>query len=186
MSYKLSNKTKKHIADMATRQKYQATFNTALETFKRAILKELQIKNQSELFADLHPVVLAACNYQTTITLSSDKIDISSIRDAVSYRNDYIEILTLSARVYGESRYGSIYPDDTWSPHLKELRNVIDEIAHFRSTLSEALYPFRSGEKLIKALPWAEHFYPDADKTPTVNIVPVSLIEKANELMGVK
>lgn len=184
MAYKLNKKTKTHIADMATREKYKSLFDKKMASFVTDLTKQAYSHYQNELFEGVNPVVLKACSCTNSFDLYSDRIDIESISAALQYGSEKIEKLTLDRGIYGAGY--RVFPGAIDDKHLyRDLLAFIKEVASFHSALMEAMQPFKSAEKMLKALPWAEKYYPEEDKTPTCNIVPISIIEKANELMGV-
>ncbi|WP_227719616.1 hypothetical protein [Yersinia proxima] len=184
MAYKLNQKIKNHIADMATRNKHKATFDKAFAAFKEDAYQQLYKKYQNELFEGLDPIVLKACDKADQIDLCSDRIDVSAISTAMQLHSDKLEKFGIGRNVYG-GRYAFSAIDLSDKAALKKLMAIVKTITQFRSDLLTAMTHFKSGEKMVAALPWTDKFYPEEDKTPTCNIVPVSVIEKANSLMGV-
>ncbi|WP_145507610.1 hypothetical protein [Yersinia hibernica] len=185
MAYKLNQKIKTHIADMATRNKHKAAFDKAFVAFKEDAYQQLYKKYQNELFEGVSPVVLETCDKTDRIDLCSDRIDVSAISTAMQLHSDKLEQFGIGRYVYGKS-YAFYANDLSDKTALKKLMTTVRLIIQFRSDLLSAMAHFKSGEKMVSALPWTDKFYPEEDKTPTCNIVPVSVIEKANSLMGIK
>lgn len=185
MAYKLNQKIKTHIADMATRNKHKATFDKAFSAFKEDAYQQLYKKYQNEFFEGVDPIVLKACDKTDQIDLYNDQIDVSAISTAIQTRSDKLSRFSIGHHVYGKS-YACCSSDLSDKTALKKLMSTVKTITQFRSDLLSAMAHFKSGEKMIAALPWTDKFYPEEDKTPTCNIVPVSVIEKANSLMGIR
>lgn len=184
MAYKLNQKIKNHIADMATRNKHKAAFDKVFAAFKEDAYQQLYKKYQNELFEGVDPIVLKACDKTDQIDLYNDRIDVSAISTAMQLRSGELARFGIDHHVYGKS-YACYASDLSDKAALKKLMATVKTITQFRSDLLSAMAHFKSGEKMVSALPWTDKFYPEEDKTPTCNIVPVSVIEKANSLMGI-
>lgn len=185
MAYRLTKQTKSHIADRAVREKYKAAFDQKMKAFIADVTQQAYTIFQNEHFEGVHPVVLNACSSTTAFQLYNDSINIKPIYVALQHDREEIDHLQLDRRIYGGGH--RIYGHEIKNKTLyRDLVVFIKEVLAFHAALMDAMQPFKSADKMLKALPWAEEFYPDHDKTPACNIVPVSLIEKANELMGVK
>lgn len=107
-----------------------------------------------------------------------------TISTAMQLRSGELARFGIDHHVYGKS-YACYASDLSDKAALKKLMATVKTITQFRSDLLSAMAHFKSGEKMVAALPWTDKFYPEEDKTPTCNIVPVSVIEKANSLMGI-
>lgn len=184
MAYKLSKKTKVHIATMATRRKYKVLFDNRINALIASCTEQLYAKYQNDLFQGVDPVVLKACYKSDVLDLYSDDIDITNINPAMQFGSDKVKILKLQKPIYGATSRLYLHSIEDKTAY-RDLLTFVKEVNGFYAALMDAMQPFKSAEKMLKALPWAEQFYPDEDKTPVCNVVPVSLIEKANELMGV-
>lgn len=184
MAYKLNQKIKNHIADMATRQKHKAAFDKVFAAFKEDAYQQFYKKYQNGLFEGVNQIVLEACNKTDLINLSNDSIDVEDISTAIQVNTKKLRIFSIDHYVYGQS-YALYARDLSDKTALKKLMATVRTITQFKSDLLSAMAHFKSGEKMVAALPWTDKFYPEEDKTPTCNIVPVSVIEKANSLMGI-
>lgn len=95
-----------------------------------------------------------------------------------------IECLTFDSPVYASGNYRGIasFPEEL-SEDFKALQKFLKEASAARQTLLDAMAHYKSSKKMFTELPWSEDFYPEQEKKPACNIVPVSTIAVANELM---
>lgn len=135
------------------------------------------------MFEELPLEVLATCKF--TKKIATPRLDVQDIKVAMDYRDDYIEEVKLPKCIY-TGRYFLETAHLTDKSKWDNLVELVKEIEKFQSILMSAMRPFKSGEKLIAKLPWAEQYYPEYDKHPTCSIVSFGEIEAANRLMGVK
>lgn len=181
MAYKLNKSTKTHIAMRAVREKYFEKFHKAIVDFAEHAYNQFYVKYNNKLFENLPTEVLNVCKFNEIVYIPC--ISLENINVALEHRLNYIRTIELPNRIF-TSNYDLSSSDLENKDKLNDLVNLIKEIKDFNNTLMSAMYSFKSGEKLIAALPWAEAYYPECDKTPTCNIIPSGDIEQANKLMA--
>lgn len=102
---------------------------------------------------------------------------------ALGCKFGYIKHFT-ATKYYYEKDYRTVLQKD--NEVFKDLILLVKEIQSFEETIMQAMGGFKSASKMFAELPWTEDLYPQSEKKPICNIVPVSTIAKANDLMGVK
>lgn len=103
---------------------------------------------------------------------------------AFQVRNDFSRF-DLPKEVYASRDYrGDTSLPDSCEPLLSGLTTFLKEASAARQTLLDAMAHYKSCKKMFAELPWTEEFYPESEKKPACNVVPVSTIAAANELMG--
>lgn len=184
----LNNKIKTHIADMAVRNKFKAEFDAKLANLCKVAEEELRKQYHNEDFDTLPERAKALVSKVGEIRLGQSSLDLSGLGLNVAF-DTYREVHTLpvSKTIYAKTDYsGRSRLPDTAEPALKEFISFLKECSKARDTLISAMAHYRTVKKMFAELPWTEQFYPEQEKKPACNIVPVSTIVAANEIMGVK
>ncbi|QZI93269.1 hypothetical protein SIPHO075v1_p0046 [Vibrio phage PS65A.1] len=188
---KINKQIKTHIADMAIRKKYKAEFTELMQAMKDKAYSELYNKYHNEDF-DLLP------ERALNLVQRCGTVDISTIQmeHKVQYGRDIgyglhvafdtyssIQSITLDKQVLGCGH--KIYnASELFSDEYAALTSFLKEASKARQTLLDAMAHYKSCKKMFAELPWTETYYPESEKKPVTNIVPVSTIAAANELMG--
>lgn len=193
---KLNKQIKTHIADMAIRKKYKAEFDKKLENLSTVGLDIVYKANHNEDFDVLPERAKALIRTVKGIELKNN-INMGSYKPRRHYEESgylldtafqtysQIERIEFGKKIYGESNYrGYAYQTEGFEEHLKDLHAFLKEASKARQTLLDAMAHYKSCKKMFAELPWTETYYPESEKKPVANIVPVSTIAAANELMG--
>lgn len=185
MSFKLNKSIKKHIVQMAIRKKFEADYNDAFAAFKKGISQHVGKETKSHLFENLDTYVLSCVSKTNLVRLNSlDAIKFSdNVKIALYLRDDISQINLSEGCAYGTD-YG--YYCNEIPECLKEFKRFVFNIEEFAGIIEASLDCFKSANKMFKELPWTEGLYPASAKVTACNIIPVSTIAIANELMGVK
>jgi len=192
MALKLNKSIKTQIADMAIRSKYKAEFTERLKAVTDKAYSELYEKYHNDVFGVLPQSVRPSlrASKQVDIPRLQMKIETSCGKEygyGLNVAFDTrarIDALTLDKEVIGTD-YKFHNALELFEAGFKTLTNFLKTASEARQTLIDAMVHYKSAEKMFKELPWTEEFYPEQEKKPTCNIVPVSTIAAANELMGV-
>ena len=187
---KINKQIKTHIADMAIRKKYKAEFTVLMRAMKDKAHSELYNEYHNEDF-DLLP------KRALNLVQRCGVVDISTLQmeHRVQYGRDTgyglhvafetrssIQSITLDKEILGCGH--KIYnASELFSDEYAALTAFLKEASQARQTLLDAMAHYKSCKKMFAELPWTETYYPEAEKKPVVNIVPVSTITAANELM---
>lgn len=190
---KLNKKIKTHIVDMAIRDKYKAKFDALMQAMRDKAYSGLYDEYHNEDF-ELLPERSRKYVGKTTY------VDVPTIRvgnylrhgvergyglDVALQTRNTIEYIELGQPVYG-TEHKFYNASDLFRDEYHDLVTFLKEASKARETLVNAMTHYRSCKKMFAELPWTEEYYPEHEKTPTVNLVPVSTIAAANGLMGVK
>lgn len=191
MTLKLNKQIKTHIADMAIRKKYKAKFTELLKTVTDKAYSELYDKYHNEDFDVLPARASGALK-------SSKRVDIPELQMEIVKRfngergyglnvafdtRGRIDSLVLDKAVIGTD-YKFHNALELFETEFKALTAFLKEASAARQTLLDAMAHYESCKKMFAELPWTEEFYPESEKKPACNVVPVSTIAAANELMG--
>ncbi|AUR97099.1 hypothetical protein NVP1237B_40 [Vibrio phage 1.237.B._10N.261.52.C5] len=193
---KINKQIKTHIADMAIRKKYKAEFEKKLAALSVMGFDIVYDLNHNEDFDVLPDRAKALIQTVQGIALKDD-IRMGSYKPSRYYEErgylldtafqtrDTIERVGFDKKVYSASNYrGDAHQPEAFDAPLKELHAFLKEASQARQTLIDAMAHYKSCKKMFAELPWTETYYPEAEKKPVTNIVPVSTIAAANELMG--
>lgn len=190
---KLNKQIKTHIADMAIRKKYKAEFDNLMKAMSDKAYHGLYAKYNNGDFKVLPERSLK-------LVQNSKHVNIDTIR--MEKREPYgrsigyglnvsfqtrseIGTIELEKPILGASR--TIYDADTlFADEYKAVIKLLKEASTARQTLLDAMAHYKSSKKMFSELLWSEDFYPEQEKKPVCNIVPISTIAAANELMGVQ
>lgn len=197
MNLRLNNKIKTHIADMAIRNKFKAEFDAKLANLCKVAEEELRKQYHNEDFDVLPERAKALVPSTKCVFLGRNHIQMNR---EIKYGVDRgyglnvafdtrlsIDFIELSKSVYARTSHsGNASLPDAAEPALKELISFLKECSKARDTLISAMAHYRTVKKMFAELPWTEQFYPEQEKKPTCNIVPVSTIAAANDIMGIK
>lgn len=190
---RLNNKIKTHIADMAIRNKFKAEFDAKLANLCKVAEEELRKQYHNEDFDVLPERAKALVSSAQYVHLGRGGLEMHGENEHGfglsvafdTYRK--IHVIPVSKTVYAKTDYsGNARLPEAAEPALKELISFLKECSKARDTLISAMAHYRTVKKMFAELPWTEQFYPEQEKKPTCNIVPVSTIVAANEIMGVK
>lgn len=192
MTLKLNKQIKTHIADMAIRKKYKAKFTELLKAVTDKAYSELYDKYHNEDFDVLPARAFGALR-------KTKEVDIPSLlmsSETHKFRTDRgyglnvafdtyrrIDSLTMAKVVIG-TEYKFHNALELFEVEFKALTTFLKEASAARQTLLDAMAHYKSCKKMFAELPWTEEFYPESEKKPACNVVPVSTIAAANELMG--
>lgn len=193
---KINKQIKTHIADMAIRKKYKAEFEKKLAALSVIGFDIVYDLNHNEDFDVLPERAKALVQTVQGIDLKDD-IKMGSHRpyrhmpdrgyllDTAFQTRDTIGRIGFEKKVYSASNYrGDARQPEEFDAHVKDLHAFLKEASQARQTLLDAMAHYKSCKNMFAELPWAETFYPEAEKKPVTNIVPVSTIAAANELMA--
>lgn len=185
MALKLNKSIKLHIAQMAVREKFQAEFDNCHANFLNTLSDNLYLECKGVEFEGVSDVVMKCVRSTHNVRISSrvsivvsDELKvIFGVRDLSNFRIE-------------KPYYGTDYKKEIWDlsgveQEYKDIRLCAKEAQKLFDVLIDSMDSFKSAAKMFAALPWAEKYYPESEKKPTCNIVPVTTINKANELMGV-
>lgn len=193
---KLNKQIKTHIADMAIRKKYKAKFESKLAklTVKaREVLIEINHNEDFDLLPERAKRLIKKCNGVEIPSLimcsrigGFPKVERGYQLDIAFDTYSDINSLSFDKPVYASGNHRGLasFPEEL-SEDFKALQKFLKEASTARQTLLDAMAHYKSSKKMFAELPWSEDFYPEQEKKPACNIVPVSTIAAANELMGV-
>ncbi|AUR82737.1 hypothetical protein NVP1271B_39 [Vibrio phage 1.271.B._10N.286.54.B4] len=192
---KINKQIKTHIADMAIRKKYKAEFEKKLAALSVIGFDIVYDLNHNEDFDVLPDRAKSLIQTVQGIDLKDD-IRMGSYKPSRYYEErgylldtafqtrDTIKRVGFDKKVYSASNYrGNANQPEAFDAPVKELHVFLKEASQARQTLLDAMAHYKSCKKMFAELPWAETYYPEAEKKPVVNVVPVSTIAAANELM---
>lgn len=195
MTLKLNKQIKTHIADMAIRKKYKAEFEKKLAELSVIGFDIVYDLNHNEDFDVLPDRAKALVQTVQGIDLEND-IKMGSHRpyrhlpergyslDVAFQTRVTIGRIGFDKKVYSASNYrGDARQPEAFGVHVEELHSFLKEASQARQTLLDAMAHYKSCKKMFAELPWTETYYPEAEKKPTCNVVPVSTIAAANKLM---
>lgn len=194
MALKLNKTIKTHIADMAIRKKFKAEFDAKMAALSDEAYNVLYAKYHNEDFEVLPERAKVLIREARIVDMRNGfKMDYNANRvyghagyglDIAFQTNHDIGEIKLTKPVYAPSHYGRASSLEELDPSLNKLREFLKTVSEARDTLINAMTHYKSTDKMFKELPWSEEFYPEAEKKPTCNIVPVSTIAAANDIMG--
>lgn len=188
---KLNKQIKTHIADMAIRKKFKAEFDTLMQAVKDAAYKGLYEKYHNADFEVLPERAKKIISRVRTVdwpTLDMESYVYNGkergygLNVAFETRSKLQEI-TLDKPILGPT-YTIYNAYELFESEYKALTTFLKEVSEARNTLLAAMVHYKNADKMFKELPWTEEFYPEQDKKPKCNVVPVSTIAAANEIMG--
>ncbi|WGH28537.1 hypothetical protein 13VV501A_gene0041 [Vibrio phage 13VV501A] len=188
---KLNKQIKTHIADMAIRKKFKPEFTLLMQALKDAAYKGLYDKYYNEDFDLLPERSRALVQNSALVSIDTLKMERTEYRGRetgyglnVAF-DTYRELgdITLDKRILGV-RHRIYNATDLFKEEYKALVALLKEASEARDTLLAAMAHYKNADKMFKELPWTEEFYPEQDKKPKCNVVPVSTIAAANEIMG--
>lgn len=192
MTLKLNKQIKTHIADMAIRKKYKAKFTELLKTVTDKAYSELYDKYHNEDFDVLPARASSALRKTKEVEIPSLLMSSETPRYGKEYgyglnvafdTRSRIDSLVLDKSVIGTD-YKFHNALELFETEFKALTTFLKEASAARQTLLDAMAHYKSCKKMFAELPWTEEFYPESEKKPACNVVPVSTITAANELMG--
>ncbi|AUR87790.1 hypothetical protein NVP1104O_40 [Vibrio phage 1.104.O._10N.286.49.A12] len=188
---KINKQIKTHIADMAIRKKYKAEFTRLLKAVTDTAYDELYAKYHNEDYDVLPQRALSAVEKTKEIDVPALIMDLEKPRfgsergyglNVAFDTRRRIDSLSMEKAVYG-TRYKFHNSFELYEKEFKALTTFLKEASQARQTLLDAMAHYKSCKKMFAELPWTETYYPEVEKKPVVNIVPVSTIAAANELM---
>lgn len=182
---KLNKSIKRHIVQMAIRSKFETEFKSRLENLTVELKSVVDVETKAYLFKGLDSHVISCLRKTNRINFPyRQDINLSdNVKVALGARYCLDRVILKDAYVYGHDHSYTLQD----SPQcLKDFRSYCKEIETFAETIEGALACFKSAPKMFKELPWSEEFYPAEEKKPACNVVPVSTIAAANDLMGIK
>lgn len=186
MKLKLNQKIKTHIVQMAIRQKFQDEYDAKFLALSEKLGDMARVENKSHLFDNLDSYVLSCVKSTTRINLDYRfKFLSADMRVGLSIRNEHLTDIYTDKLIYGDDHYFR-FKNGKDKDLVKEFHLYVKEIEKFAEAIESAICCFKSANKMFKELPWTEDLYPESEKAPNCNIIPVSAIALANDLMGVK
>lgn len=189
---KLNKQIKTHIADMAIRKKYKAEFASLLKAVTDKAYNELYDKYHNEDYDVLPQRALAAVEKTKEIDIPTLLMGVEKPRfgpergyglNVAFDTRRRMDCLSMDKAAYG-TRYKFHNSFELYETEFKALTAFLKEVSKARQTLLDAMAHYKSCKKMFAELPWAETYYPESEKKPVANIVLVSTIAAANELMG--
>ena len=188
---KINKQIKTHIADMPIRKKYKAEFARLLKAVTDTAYDELYAKYHNEDYDVLPQRALSAVEKTKEIDVPALIMDLEKPRfgaergyglNVAFDTRRRIDSLSMEKAVYG-TRYKFHNSFELYEKEFKALTAFLKEASQARQTLLDAMAHYKSCKKMFAELPWTETYYPEAEKKPVTNIIPVSTIAAANELM---
>ena len=192
MALKLNKSIKTHIADMAIRKKYKGEFLAKMKAVSDKAYSELYAKYNNDDFSDLPERALSCVKRAKDVDCTNLQMEIVSyagtqrgygLNVAFDTRRR-IDCITMPHTIIG-SDHKFYNAANLFDAEFKELTKFLNVASGARETLLNAMSHYKSADKMFKELPWTEEFYPESEKKPVCNIVPISTIVAANDLMGV-
>lgn len=183
MKLKLNKTIKNHICQMAIRNKFEAEFKVVFNNICSDAGELFYKESNGELFESADPIILEAVKKCKSFEIDQTIYLSENTGVAIGFKFGYIKHFTATKFYYGKDCRTVLQKDNEV---FKDLILLIKEIQSFEETIMQAMNGFKSASKMFAELPWTEDLYPQSEKKPTCNIVPVSTIAKANDLMGVK
>lgn len=192
MALKLNKPIKTYIADMAIRSKYQAEYDSLMQSLKTALYEQLYAAYNNDDFKDLPERALKLVKKSKVVRLGHDNIRMNRIvhydktlghdlNVAFQSRN-VIEQVNLDEYVLGADH--KFYRDNLADAELKALKSFLKAVAEIRDILLESMASYRTANHMMNEMPWTKEFYPESEKKPSVDIVPLATISKANMIMN--
>lgn len=192
MALKLNKTIKTHIADMAIRSKHQEEYNELMQALKTALYDHFYLKFNNDDFKDLPERALKHVKKTSSVYLGSEKIQMSKIvrshtdrgygLDVAFQSRSLIDCIYMDDLVFGEDYRFHIC--DAAKVEIKELKSFLKSVAEIRDILIESMASYRTANHMMNEMPWTKGFYPESEKKPSVDIVPLATISKANLIMG--
>lgn len=192
MALKLNKTIKTHIADMAIRSKYQAEYNELMQALKTALYDHFYLKFNNDDFNGLPERAMKHVKKTSSVYLSSEKIQMSKIEkrhiergyglDVAFQTRSLIDCIYMDDLVFGEDYRFHIA--DAARVEIKSLKSFLKATAETRDILLESMSSYRTANHMMNEMPWTKEFYPESEKKPSVDIVPLATISKANMIMG--
>lgn len=180
---KLNKKIKNHICQMAIRNKFESEFKVVVSNICSDVGEIFYKESNGELFESVDPIILEAVRKCKSFEINQTIYLSENAGVALGCKFGYIKHFSATKFYYGKD-YRTVLQKD--NEVFKDLILLIKEIQSFEETIMQAMNSFKSANKMFAELPWTEELYPESEKKPTCNIIPVSTIAKANDLMGVK
>lgn len=197
MPLKLNKSIKEQIADMAIRSKFKPEFDKRMGQLRENLHSVLFYENNNSDFDTLPDrakkyiskasgVRLNQSIYMGSHIVGFDKRETGFLLNVAFETRREINMIKLNSQVYALSDYsGNASFPVKCENEVKSLLSFLKTASETRQILIDAMTHYKSAEKMFKELPWSEDFYPPQEKKTKCNIVPVSTIATANELMGV-
>ena len=172
---------KEHILQMAVRKMFKDEFNKKHEELREALTVKAESMGDHEELARVVPEHLLknlvssslACHYGNLIIRVDNYVALES--------KPSIRSIELVRVVYISSHKAAELVD---SQEVKEFNKYVKTIDQAASEIETSLNSYRTYNKAVEALPWIEALHPDYMKSPVCNIVPISTINKVNEMMN--
>lgn len=192
MALKLNKQIKTHIADMAIRKKYKSEFDRLLKSVTDKAYTELYAKYHNEDYDALPQRALSAVRKTKTVSIPTIIMEMEKPRFGAERGYGLnvafdtcrrIRSLSMDKVVYGQD-YEFRNALELFETEFKSLTSFLKEASKTRQTLLDAMAHYKSCNKMFNELPWTEAHYPESEKKPACNIVPLSTIEEANKLMS--
>lgn len=185
MALKLNKSIKIHIAQMAVREKFQCEFDVCYENVVNALSNEVYKQCNGVDFESLPESVMSCVRSTNNINIQSGCRSFISDELCVTFGVKDIGDFKSNKPFYGSDYRHYLRSTDGFSAEYTDLKMCVKESQKLFDALIDSMESFKSAAKMFAALPWSEKYYPESEKKPTCNIVPVTTINKANELMGV-
>ena len=179
---KLNKSIKSEIIQMAIRKKFEVKFKDNLEKLTSSLKEVAEKETSHHLFSGLDSHVLNCLRKSQKIIFPSDVYirPSDNVKTALSIRYCIDSVSIKDSYIYGSELY---FIPLSMPQELTDFIKFMKSIEEFNSTLELAIAPFKSTKKMFNELPWTEELYPSSYKAPACNIVSLSTIESANELM---
>lgn len=192
MALKLNKTIKTHIADMAIRSKYQEEYNDLTQSLKTALYDHFYLKFNNDDFKDLPERAMKHVRKTKSVYLGQEKLQMKMITlhnsdrgyglDVAFQTRSSIDIICMDDFVFGEDY--RLHINDAAKHELNELKLFLKSVADIRDILLESMASYRTANHMMNEMPWTKEFYPESEKKPSVDIVPLATISKANMIMG--
>lgn len=171
---------------MAIRKKFETEYNAKFLALSGKLGDMARIKCKAYLFNGLDAYVLSRVKSTKRTNLGYRfKFNSCNVRTGLSIRNEYLTDIYVEKPIYGED-YHFNFKSGEDKELVKEFHLYVKEIEKFAETIESAICCFKSANKMFAELPWTEGLHPESEKAPVCNLVPVSAIALANDLMNAK
>jgi hypothetical protein len=190
---KLNKTIKTHIADMAIRSKFKEQYIKELTELVLAVEGKLKEENHNSDFASLPDRALKLVRSTTFVDIDirmnkverHGRVSGYGLNIAFDTRNEIGRVKMREAVYCNASSYHGVNIPQSCDLEFGKFKSFLKMASDARQTLLDAMASYKSCKAMFAELPWSEEFYPAQEKKPECNIVPVSTIAAANELMGI-
>lgn len=193
MQYKLNKTIKEAIIKAALRHKYQEELNDLQEEVVEVLYKAARKACKQDYIESLAlPDEVKRVMKKANRVYTGDSCNFIYMPNARKYLN----VKDTRFRIYfGDDRlvyndsskveYSQINKYASVKALEKKIRDFVKKVEDDLEKITVAVYSFSNAKKMFDEMSWTKDLYPDEFKPVGGQLVPVAVIEQANELMKV-